>query len=334
MNYSGNLTSISLKVELSNFLKGENREELISEIFSGLSASQKYISSRFFYDKTGSELFEEITALPEYYPTRTEKSILKRVAPEILAVDRNDAIVELGSGDCSKISILLDAIDERDLESIHYFPVDISEAAILKSAGWLSQRYPEVKIHGLLADFMKHLNVVPGEGNRMICFFGSTLGNFTRQQAMGYIKEIKELMHPGDSLILGLDMVKDIETVESAYNDRKGVTAAFNKNILNVINRVAKTNFNPEYFDHQAFYNRLKDRIEMHLVAKRPMEVCSPYNRENLILYKGETIHTENSHKFSREHIAQLAATSGLSLSKIYTDRKNWFSVVHFKYPE
>ena len=171
MNYSESFTSNSLQVELSNFLKEEKREESISEIFSGLSASQKFISSRFFYDKTGSDLFEEITALPEYYPTRTEKSILKDVASEIIPVERNHAIVELGSGDCSKISILLDAIDKRDLESIHYFPVDISEAAILKSAGWLSQRYPEVKIHGLLADFMKHLNVVPGKGNRMICFF-------------------------------------------------------------------------------------------------------------------------------------------------------------------
>jgi L-histidine N-alpha-methyltransferase len=331
MNRSETLSSINSQVELSNFLKGENREEIILEIFTGLSAGQKYISSRFFYDKAGSALFEEITKLSEYYPTRTEKTILRQAASEIIPAERNPIIVELGSGDCSKISILLDALAERDFDSIHYFPVDISEAAILESAECLTQRYPEINIHGLLADFMKHLDVLPGEGKRMICFFGSTLGNFTLKQAIWYIKKIRELMHPGDSLILGLDMVKDVEIIESAYNDKKGVTAAFNKNILNVINRIAKTNFTPEYFDHQAFYNPEKDRIEMHLVARRQMEVSSLYRRENFILDKGETIHTENSHKFSHDYILQLAATSGLSIKNIHTDQNNWFSVVHFK---
>jgi L-histidine N-alpha-methyltransferase len=334
MNGSETLNNISSQVELSNYLTGESREEIIVEIFTGLSANQKYISSRFFYDKAGSALFEEITQLSEYYPTRTEKTILRQAATEIIPADRNPRIVELGSGDCSKISILLDALTVRDLDSIHYFPVDISEAAILKSAECLSQRYPKLTIHGLLADFMKHLNVLPGDGKRTICFFGSTLGNFTRKQAIGYIKKVSEFMHPGDSLILGLDMVKDVEILESAYNDRKGVTAAFNKNILHVINRIAKTNFYPNHFDHHAFYNWEKARIEMHLVANLDMEISSPYRRENLILNEGETIHTENSHKFSHEYISQLAATSGLSLTNIYTDQNDWFSVAHFELTE
>lgn len=326
-------TLLNEQIVIQDFLARESRKEIISEIFAGLSANQKFISSRFFYDAAGSWLFESITKLSEYYPTRTEKSILKNCASALLPEIKDLDIIELGSGDCSKISILLDAIPEQHLETIHYYPVDVSQSAILKSARELSRRFPEIRIAGLLADFMKHLHELPGPRNRLICFFGSTLGNFTRTQGIGYVKGLREIMRPGDVLLLGLDMVKDEKILEAAYNDGQGITAAFNRNILHVTNQTARTNFIPEYFEHRAFYNREKDRIEMHLIANRDMEVVSPCFHQEISLKKGETIHTENSHKFTPGHIREMGTTAGFEVKNIWKDPDGWFSLVQFEVP-
>ncbi len=327
-------TIIRNQFAISNFLTGESKHEIIAEIYKGLTAKQKYISSRFFYDDNGSMLFEEITELSEYYPTRTEKSILKAIANEITGNAEQLNIIELGSGDCSKISILFDAVPKNKLNHIRYIPVDVSEAAIMKSAGFLTGKYPRLKIHGLLADFMKHLTSLPGDGNRLICFFGSTLGNFTRQQASAFLLDIKTLMKPGDQFLLGLDMVKDIDVVEAAYNDKQGFTALFNKNILQVINEYAHTNFESGLFEHIAFYNEEKARIEMHLMAMQNMVIKSEYFPEEIFLKKGETIHTENSHKFTASDIQNFASVTGLKIGNIYTDNNQWFSLVNFKCTE
>jgi len=334
MNYFSSQIDEKAKISISDYLPGPDSDDSIKYIVEGLNATPKYISSKFFYDAYGSELFEQITGLEEYYPSRTEKSILKSVASELVATKKYLNIIELGSGDSSKISILLDAIPENDLESIRYFPVDVSESAILKSSEFLSYRYPEIEIHGLLADFMEHLTKLPGRGARLICFFGSTLGNLSRQQSIGFLKDLKDRMQPGDSVLIGLDMVKDINKLEDAYNDKQGVTSAFNKNILRVVNQILKSDFSPENFEHYAFYDSRKARIEMHLNALRNMEVSSPFFQQNINLRKGESIHTENSHKFTPEHISDLAILSGLSIRKIYSDKNNWFNLVHFEYPE
>lgn len=316
---------------ISNFLNGESKPEIITEIYRGLTAKQKYISSRFFYNDKGSVLFEKITELPEYYPTRIEKTILKAIAPEITDHPGQVNIIELGSGDCAKISILLDAVSKIKINQITYIPIDVSEAAIMKSAGYLTIKYPGLKIHGLLADFMKHLTRLPGEGNHLICFFGSTLGNLTWQQSINFLVEIKMLMKPGDQFLLGLDMIKDIDIIEAAYNDKQGVTALFNKNILRVINDYAHTNFKTFRFQHLAFYNTERARIEMHLVALEDMVVRSEFFPEMVFIKKGETIHTENSHKFTVADIRYYASITGLNIGKIYTDKKQWFSLVNFK---
>ncbi|MCF8226122.1 MAG: L-histidine N(alpha)-methyltransferase [Bacteroidales bacterium] len=320
--HTGNIT-------IRNFLQAENESKVLTEIVGGLFAEQKSISSRFFYDKTGSRLFEEITTLPEYYPTRTEKSILSRVASDIAANHESPDIVELGSGDCSKICILMDAFHERKLEKINYYPVDVSETAILKSAEELVNSYPGLRVHGILADFMKHLEALPGDGNSLICFFGSTLGNLENEQALEFIRHMKRSMKRGDSFLLGLDMVKDVKTLELAYNDRHGVTGAFNKNILTAVNRIAGTNFDPVNFKHLAFFNSEKSRIEMHLEAVKDQTIESPHFSEALVIKQGETIHTENSRKFTHEDIRELANVSGLSIRGIYTDQREWFSLVH-----
>lgn len=333
MEYSEISTSVHHKIPVSNFLELESRHEIAAEITAGLLADPKYISSRFFYDDTGSSLFQRITTLPEYYPTRTEKGILRDVSVEITGGRRGFDIIELGSGDYSKISILMEAIPERDLGSVRYFPVDVSESAVHHSAEGVSLRYPEVEVRGLLADFIKHLTSLPGDGDRLVCFFGSTIGNFSRTRALQFVAELKKIMGPGDELLLGLDMEKDQRLLEAAYNDKEGVTEEFNKNLLRVVNRIAETDFNPADFEHLAFYNPREKRIEMHLKAKLEMEITSPRLPHPVKLWKGETIHTENSHKFTREHIGQFAERSGLSLKRSYSDRNNWFSLVHFEYP-
>jgi len=304
--------------------------EIISEILTGLSSPQKYISSRFFYDEKGSELFEKITGLPEYYLTRTEKSILKEAAPRIMNSPAIKNIVELGSGDCSKISVLLDSIPGYMMREITYIPVDISKTSIEKSAITLSKKYPGIRVQGDLADFIKPGNQIRCEGNKLICFFGSTFGNLSRTQEIPFLSGLRSTMNTGDQLLIGFDMVKDIAFIEKAYNDEQGMTAAFNKNILNVINRFAKTNFDPDYFDHYSFYNPAESRIEMHLRALRSFEISTPFMNGKIFFKEGETIHSENSHKYDMAYIHQLAKDTGLQITNIYTDTNQWFSLVQF----
>jgi len=325
---NGNHSVLADDIAISDFLQDESESEVVDEIFKGLSAEPKHISSRFFYDAAGSRLFEEITALPEYYPTRTEKSILHRVSHDIIAHNQYTDIVELGSGDCSKISILLDAFEDQEMGKIRYFPVDVSEDAVMQSADELVHKYPGLKVHGILADFMKHLQILPGEGNSLICFFGSTLGNLDNDQAIDFIRHVKGLMKKGDALLLGLDMVKDTRVLEKAYNDNQGITAKFNKNILQVVNQIAGTNFDPANFQHVAFFNPEQSRIEMHLKAMKEQVLTSPNFPKALVVKKGEMIHTENSRKFTNKDIRELANASGLSIQGNYNDQKEYFSLL------
>jgi len=330
MNNSETSAIIRKQIAISNYLCSIELEEEVSEIIEGLSAQQKYIPSKFFYDANGSKLFEDITCLPEYYPTRTEKALLKEIAPQISKTLGNIDIVELGSGDCSKISILLDAIPFENMATVRYIPVDVSHAAISKSARILVERFPDITVYGLIADFLKHLNVIPKETKRLFCFFGSTLGNLTRKQSVQFLLDLKAVMKPGDQLLIGLDMVKDIKVLENAYNDNQGVTAAFNKNILSSVNQYIKTAFSPDWFEHVAFYNQAKDRIEMHLIALKDLEISCMYLPDNILIKKGETIHTENSHKYTHWHIFDFASITGLKINTVYTDNNQWFSLVHF----
>jgi L-histidine N-alpha-methyltransferase len=328
MNNPETSVIIRKQIAIRNYLCSTEQEE-VSEIIDGLSAHQKYIPSKFFYDANGSKLFEDITCLPEYYPTRTEKALLKEIALQISKTLGNIDIVELGSGDCSKISILLDAIPVENMVAVRYIPVDVSDAAISKSAEMLVKRFPDITVHGLLSDFLKHLTVIPNETKRLFCFFGSTLGNLTRKQSVQFLLDLKAVMKPGDQLLIGLDMVKNIKVLENAYNDNQGVTAAFNKNILSSVNQYVKTTFSPDWFEHLAFYNQSKNRIEMHLRALKDIEICCMYLPDNIRIKKGETIHTENSHKYTHWHILDFASITGLKIKAVYTDNNQWFSLVH-----
>ena len=330
MNNTDIIITSEKQITLSNCMPPPSSKETVAEIIKGITSKPRYIPTRFFYDGTGSALFEKITGLPEYYPTRTEKGILKENAA-VIARDLADTdIVELGSGDCSKISILFDVIPPERRRTICYIPVDVSRSAILESAETLSRKYPEISIHGMLADFLKHLSNIPGKKRRVFCFFGSTIGNMDPAQTSHFISNLGSLMRKGDQLLLGFDMVKDTVVLENAYNDTWGVTAEFNKNILRVVSNLIITDIDPEHFDHVAFYNTRESRIEMHLKALKDIDVESPHLSAKITIGRGETIHTENSCKFTGPRISVLADEAGLRIDKVFTDDNHWFSVAHF----
>lgn len=321
-------SSLAKKISVKNELRKLSAESLQNEILEGLRTDQKHISSKFFYDRRGSELFEWITKLPEYYPTKTEKRILKQLGLKLFAPLHHVDIVELGSGDCSKISLVLNAIPDLNLESLIYRPVDFSASAVNGAIHILNQRYPKLNIEGLVADFTQHLSSLPNGQPRVICFFGSTIGNFTPPQAQKLLSQIANSMKDGDQLIMGVDIVKDIPTIEAAYNDSQRITEAFNKNILNVVNKTILSDFSPIDFKHYAYFNTEHERIEMHLEAKSAFKVKSILTSEVFNFKAGETIHTENSYKYTEGKIKELAFNSQLSFTDIHYDENKWFALV------
>ncbi|MCF6149546.1 MAG: L-histidine N(alpha)-methyltransferase [Candidatus Kuenenia sp.] len=304
--------------------------DLKEHIREGLTAPQKYISSKYFYDAYGSTLFEKICKLPEYYLTRTELSILKESAPEIMEEFQKGDIIELGSGANWKIKILLNATDEANLSDIRYMPVDVSESALIDASEELLEVYPDLKVTGIVADFTKHLEKLPTLDNRFFTFLGSTIGNLTEKEGIHFMKNISSLMEKNDRFLLGFDMLKAKEMIERAYNDTQGVTSEFNKNSLNVVNRELNADFNPDHFDHIAFLNAEKEQIEMHLKANRDVSVEIRDLDLTIEMEKGETIHTEVSRKFTQKSIETLAEGASLKINRWFTDPRKWFSLVEF----
>ncbi len=319
------------QIKIKNHLTDLGIYNVRKEIITGLNSKQKYISSKFFYDKKGSKLFEDITQLPEYYPTRTEKQILKTIAPKLMHNLRHTDIVELGSGDCSKISLLLNSIPKENLRTVNYIPVDVSQSALKESAQNLVEKFPDLSINGLVADFINQLDLIPNTSKRMLCFLGSTLGNFTETVTNQFLKDLSSSMNSGDTFLLGVDLVKPTNILHDAYNDSQEVTAEFNKNILNVINDLIHSDFNTNDFEHKAFFNKEKSRIEMHLIANKDLIINTPFSTTTINLKKGENIHTENSYKFTQAQINNFAKASGLNIKEIFTDRNNWFALVLFE---
>ncbi len=331
MNFTETGIFVKQKVRIKNLLPEIGIEKAREEIIAGLISKNRYISSKYFYDEMGSELFEEITGLPEYYPNRTEKSILKGIAPELMNRNFSLEIIELGSGDCSKISILIDAVQKSNLENVNYIPLDISKSAIEKSANELLEKFPEMRITGYVADFIHQLNQIPHSNKpRLICFFGSTIGNFSKEESMEILTNLSRGLLEGDSLLVGFDLVKSELVLNAAYNDSSCVTARFNKNILNVINTIVEIDFDIADFEHYSFFNHEKSRIEMHLVANKSCSVNSPFIKKPIHFNKGESIHTENSHKYYLAGIEKLIEGSGLIIKNSYTDSNNWFTLVEF----
>ncbi|HMS32498.1 MAG TPA: L-histidine N(alpha)-methyltransferase [Ignavibacteria bacterium] len=302
------------------------------DVREGLTSKDKFLSPKYFYDKRGSELFEQICGTEEYYPTRTETDILKDLSG-IIAQRNTDKkmLVELGSGSSVKTDLLIKSfLSERN--TFKYIPIDVSDI-IIKSSAILTDKYPGLNVDAVISFYEEGMNftVQTDSSAKLILFLGSSIGNFSGEERTNFMKMLKTYMNESDRLLIGFDMIKDKEVLEKAYNDRKGITAEFNLNILQRINNELGGNFDPSEFEHIAFYNESMCRIEMHLRARSKMTFEIKEIGEKISFEAGEMIHTENSYKFSRQTINELAENSGLEFSDYYADEKNYFSICAFK---
>lgn len=327
MNYVDEDIIVRNRISITNQLQEIGVEEVRREILEGLLAEQKTISSKYFYNRAGSVLFEKITRLEEYYPTRTEKAILEVIATGLMERYGTYDMVELGPGDHSKISILLQAAAELGLGKMRYLPLDISAPALQSSAEKLVNIFPTVHVEAYTLDFTTQFNALRRVRPALICFFGSTIGNFDWEASLRLLRNISSSMKKNDVLLLGMDLVKPEGVLHAAYNDAKGVTEAFNLNILNSVNDLIGSDFQPEDFEHLAFYNKAHSRVEMHLVARKKLRIQSPFSPREILLEKNERIHTENSHKYEDKHIREIVETTGLRLVQTHTDKRNWFAL-------
>ena len=318
------LKSLSLPVELARSTAHG------IEVWRGLTAKPKTLSPWLFYDERGSALFEQITELPEYYVTRTERSIFAAHASEIVreaAGQQRLAVVELGAGTASKTGLLLAAAVERQ-GSVDYYPIDVSESALAEAKRHLEMELADVHVHTRVADYTDGLGQIEAPGMRkLVLYIGSSIGNFEPGAATDLLTAVRGELTPGDHLLLGADQSKDEPTLLAAYDDAQGVTAAFNKNVLRRINRELGANFNLDAFAHQARWNTRQSRIEMHLRSERSQSVEIPGLELIVEFAAGETIHTENSYKFTDERLLAMLRQAGFALRREWKDAQGWFGV-------
>ena len=300
--------------------------DFLNDVIEGLSQNPKTLKPKYFYDNRGAQLFTEICTTPEYYPTRTEIKILNQNAEDIASqIGDNTAFIEYGSGALEKIKILLNFLNEP----VGLIPVDISEDQLFASAKNLENLYPDLEILPVAADFTKPIPI-PGFSHppkKHVAFFpGSTIGNFEPDLAIQFLEGVTKTIGLDGLLLIGFDLKKDIETLLAAYDDQRGITSSFNKNLLSRINDELGGNFNLDTFEHVARYNENKGRIEMHL--KSTTEQTVSINKELFEFLEGETIHTENCYKFTKESFTAMSSKAGLYPVKTWTDDQNLFAVM------
>ncbi len=299
------------------------------DVVSGLTQTPKSLPPKYFYDDRGSNLFELICKLPEYYVTRTEAAILEECAGAIANLTGPCEIVELGSGSSTKTRILLDAYSQREYP-LHYLPIDISPTILESSAFQLLAEYPSLQIHGLVSTYELALaKIAPSPlPTRMICFLGSTLGNLSPEECDVFFSQIVGALQPGEYFLLGIDLDKSKEILEPAYDDNQGVTAAFNLNMLRHLNRKYEGNFDLTQFEHWAFYNQAECQIEMHLKSKKAQTVNLRALNLTVELAVGETIRSEISRKFKLPNMQEQLASRGLVPVQVWTDPNQWFGLI------
>ncbi|GAA2299840.1 L-histidine N(alpha)-methyltransferase [Streptomyces kunmingensis] len=296
---------------------------LRSDVLAGLTGSPKTLPPKWFYDAHGSDLFDEITTLPEYYPTRAEREILMARAAEIAGATGARTLIELGSGSSDKTRHLLEAFSELT----HYVPVDVSESALRGAAKLLLAEHPALDIHALVADFTRPLVLPPTPGPRLVAFLGGTIGNLLPEERTAFLTSVRQLLSPGDFFLLGTDLVKDEATLVAAYDDAAGVTAAFDKNVLSVVNRELGADFDLDAFDHVAVWDAGREWIEMRLRSAVAQTVKVPALDLAVNFAAGEELRTEVSAKFRREGVQSELAAAGLELTQWWTDSEGRFAV-------
>ncbi len=310
---------------MTNTLTERPTDHFQADVLDGLSRSRKRLPAKYFYDTAGSQLFDAITELPEYYPTRTELCILRARAGEMARqCGPQCLLIELGAGSLSKVRLLLDQLDRP----AGYVPIDVSGDHLCAAAAALADDYPALEVVPVVADFSRDFALPSLPAARRVVYFpGSTIGNFDSLEADALLRRMARIVGPGGGLLLGVDLRKNVTVLERAYNDRAGVTAAFNRNLLVRINREFDADFDPAAFRHVAFYNRERSRIEMHLLSLAEQRV--QIGEAVFEFRAGESIHTENSYKYDVAEFAGKAAECGLRLDATWTDARNYFAVLY-----
>jgi L-histidine Nalpha-methyltransferase len=301
---------------------GDRGTALRDDVYLGLTSTPKSLPPKWFYDERGSVLFDEITRLPEYYPTRTERSILERHAEEIAAFAPADTLIELGSGTSEKTRRLIDALQPE-----RFVPFDVSEEILRESVRALNDDYPDMDVEAVVGDFELHLDALPREGRRLMLFLGSTIGNFPPVSRAMFLRDVADTLDPGDGLLLGADLVKDPARLVAAYDDSQGVTAEFNLNVLSVLNRELEADFDLDVFAHVARWDVENEWMEMSVRSLRAQVVRVEALDLEVTFRAGELMRTEISAKFRPEGLAAELAGAGLTLEKLWTDPAGDFSV-------
>lgn len=313
---------------------------IAAEVYEGLTAKPKRLSPKLFYDAAGSALFEQITGLPEYYLTRTERCILELNAHDIIDAAGSPhlpsigrckiddlSLIELGAGTASKTRILIRAALQRQ-RSLKFFPIDISKSALDEAVHHLHGDFPQLRVTPIVADYSRGLGQLSTvAGRKLLLYLGSSIGNFEPMQAAALLRAMRKCLRPGDALLLGTDLVKSESLLVPAYDDAQGVTAAFNKNVLNRINHELAANFDVSTFQHVALCNREASRMEMHLESTRAQVVNIRALNMRVHFNKGERIHTENSYKFTQPVVDSVLNLAGFTREQTWTDSKQWFAL-------
>ena len=294
--------------------EGPAPASIVADVRRGLSLDQKELDPKYFYDERGSELFEMITELPEYYPTRAERRLLEETMPELIRELAPASLIELGAGSASKTRVILDAMHDAG-SGRQYVPVDVSSNFLAETAIRLREEYPTLCIDPAVADFSTGLELPPLQRPALFAFLGSTIGNFREMAAVDILRRVTSRMRGGDAFILGVDLRKDPALIEAAYNDSAGVTADFNLNVLRVLNRELSADFDLGSYEHRAIYDRERHRVEMHLDSTRNQTVSIPAIGD-IEIRQGESIRTELSYKYDKATVESLFQKSGLCLDR------------------
>lgn len=301
--------------------------QLRTDVLHGLSSFPKTLPPKWFYDARGSELFEQITRLPEYYPTRTERALLKRHAAEIAAASGARTLVELGSGSSEKTRLLLSAFAEgAGLES--YVPQDVSESSIRLAADALAIEFPDLPVHGVVGDFTGSLASLPGAGHRLVAFLGGTIGNFEPDERAGFLRGLADALSAGEHVLIGIGLTTDPDVMIAAYDDADGVTAEFNRNVLSVMNHRLGADFDARMFEHVALWDAENSWIEMRLQARREMQVHIAELGTTAAFAAGEEMRTEVSAKFTVGDFTRELSTAGFDVADVWTDQADRFALV------
>jgi L-histidine N-alpha-methyltransferase len=317
------------RVVIESFLGDGEHRTLADDVLDGLTRPFKELPPKHFYDAHGAQLFDRICELPEYYPTRCERAILEARAAEIVERTGAAELVELGSGTAAKTRLVLRAMhDAGTLE--RYVPIDVTESMVRDSAAALVEEFDGLRVHGIVGDFERHLDRVPPPADgrpRLVAFLGGTIGNFTPGSRRRFLRSLSALLGPDDHLLIGTDLVKDPRILEAAYDDSAGVTAAFNRNVLTVLNRELDADFAVDAYDHVAFFDRDREWIEMRLRAQRPQRVTVGKLGLRLSFAAGEELRTEISAKFTPERISGDLAAAGMERVESLTDEDGLFAL-------